>query len=416
MNLIIKQLLISLILLLLLSVKSNAQCSPPVYFAMMLHIEDNWHDDTDSMIFVIHANQLRNAVGFVKPWGAKFTAECSIPFALGCTNWSDNVLQSLIDSTMGVGSHSNQSTHFNFTKTLVDNLVGSSNNRGISGGTGLLDSANVNNWVDSATLAGFSYKDGLVYSAYLQIPQNERPDSVSDAEIANGLSHNPAPEDFYTRIHPHRVSSASTWHTDTTGPIMLLTGSLGGIAGVGDSTDCFSSGCTFDFADVDSIKAHIIRAIINAQNTGEFTVIYVFTQLNTYTLANKPMYNYLFQSLAPFIASGNLEYKTMGEIYDEFVNCETITNINNKTINDDLVKIFPNPCSNQFNIELNNQNDKINSIEIINLLGQTIHKKAYSDESWKSLITIDFPQQHKGVFVVKVNTKENLIIKKVLLQ
>jgi Secretion system C-terminal sorting domain len=413
MNLFTKGLFFILISIFLLTGKARAQCSPPVYFGIMLHIEDDWNDDTDSSLFILHSIQMKNAVGYVKPYGAKITFECAIPFALGCTNWGNNVLQSLIDSSMGVGSHSNKSCDFNFTKALVDGLVGSSNNRGISGGTSITDSLNINNWVDSATIAGFSYKDGLVYSAYLQIPQNERPDSVSNTQIANGLAHNPAPKDFLTRIHPHRVSSGTTWHTDTTGPIMLLTGSLGGIAAVGD-TACHPS-CILDSTDVDSIVAYVSRAIMDAQTTGEFTVVYIFTQLNTYKIINKHIYDYLFESLDPFILSGNLEYKTMGEIYDEFLNCE-IQSINNKEIVDDnKIKIFPNPCKNQFNIDVSKLDESVNSIEIFNITGQIVYKQTATRKTQGSIITINLPKHINGIVFVRINTEENIITKKMII-
>jgi len=414
MNLLTKGLFSILISIFLLTGKTNAQCSPPVYFSIMLHIEDDWHDDTDSSLFALHSIQMRNAVGFVKPYGAKITFECAIPFALGCTNWGDNVLQSLIDSSMGVGSHSNKSTDFGITKALVDGLVGSSNNRGVSGGTSIADSLDINNWVDSANIAGFSYKDGLVYYAYLQIPQNERPDSVSYTEIINNLFHDPAPKDFLTRIHPHRIESAFTWHTDTTGPIMLLTGSLGGIAAIGDSVDCYPS-CTLDSTDVDSIVAYVSRAITDAQTTGEFTVVYIFTQLNTYKFVNKHIYDYLFESLEAFILSGDLEYKTMGEIYDEFLNCEIQLINNNEIADNNKIKIFPNPCKNQFNIDVSELEDKINSIEIINITGQIVYKQTAINKTQESIITINLPKHLNGLVFVKISTEENIITKKMII-
>ena len=105
-----------------------------VHLGFMIHLEDNWNDNTNEIAFRNHANQLKWGAEIFNRYGAKFTAESALPFARGCVNFGDNVLQAMLDSTMGVGSHSNTTKLYRDTKTVIDRLVGSENNRGVSGG------------------------------------------------------------------------------------------------------------------------------------------------------------------------------------------------------------------------------------------------------------------------------------------
>ena len=390
--------------------ETNAQCSPPVYFGLMIHIEDNWADDTNEDIFNLHALQLRNAVDFVKPYGAKFTAECAIPFALGCNIWGDNVLQSLIDSTMGVGSHANSSKDYAITKHLVDNLIGASENRGISGGATLSDGETVNNWVDSAFNAGFAYVDGGVFIMYLQIPQEERPNNVSDDDIIDSLYHDPAPADFEERVHPHRVNSAFTWHTDTIGPILLLTGSLGEIASIAEGRHSCSPSCVLDSTDVDSIIVSINQAISISEMSNKITVVYMHTPLNTYTPQKKHIYQYLFESLEPLVNLGKLEYKTQADIYDSFLACEALKI--EKDFKQTNMQIYPNPSNGILHINLQNYKGKTVHFEILNLTGQTILSKT----STSSKTTIDLTQFSKGVYFLRLLTDNESISKKIIIE
>lgn len=409
-----KQLLFTVTALLLIG-KINAQCSPPVYFGMMIHLEDDWDDNTNVANFNNHALQLRMAVEFVKPYGAKFTAECAIPFAEGCTNWGDNVLQSLIDSTMGVGSHSDKSSNYAYTKLLVDGLVGTSENRGVSGGWGGMDAVLPNNWADSANNVGLLYLNAPVYFCYLQIPQNERPDSVSNTVILDSLYHSPAPKDFNERVHPHRINSAFTWHIDTTGPVVFLTGSLGEISSIAEGRENCYPTCILDSADVDTILAYVNQAVNIAQTTNKFTVVYMHTPLYTYLPDTKHIYQYLFESLAPLVTAGDLEYKTMGEIYDSFIQCELISSVEDNTFEKSDIKLYPNPTTGVFTVEGGNLSAgqaSIQSVEILNINGQTIYSSNDLKSSYK--FQLDLSNQPKGIYFVKIQSKNYINVKKII--
>lgn len=74
-------------------------------------------------------------------------------------------------------------------------------------------------------------------------------------------------------------------------------------------------------------------------------------------------------------------------------------------LNNNGIKLYPNPASNQITIE---SNSIMNTIEIFELTG----KKVYSQSAMKLYTTIDVSQFSKGIYLIKVNTKiSKLIIK-----
>jgi len=283
-----------------------------VYIGFMIHLEDNWTDDKDEISFNNHAKQLIFGADLIEPYGAKFTAESALPFAKGCVNWGDNVLQSMLDKGMGVGSHSNTVALYAETKVIIDQLVGVENNRGISGGWG---NQGTDDWAQEATKLGFKYLDALVLMGYYTVPEEDRPANMSNAYIDENF-HDPAPDDFATRIHPHRVTSATSWPNDTEGEVVLLTGSLGALYKLDkNATE------EFDEEDVEAFIEGVKNAV--ALSTSEnFTVVYTHSPLKLYTPQNAHLFEKLFEGLEDLKDQGLIQYGTQGEIYDKYIEWE----------------------------------------------------------------------------------------------
>jgi len=343
-----------------------------VYVGFMIHLEEDWDDDVNETAFRNHARKLRQGAKLFNRFGAKFTAESALPFARGCVNWGDNVLQALLDSTMGVGSHSGKTALFPETKIAVDALVGRENNRGVSGGfnpTERLD------WAQEAAKLGYKYIDAPVYFCYLMVPQELRPDQVSDQQIIDSLYHDPVPPDFEERIHPHRITSATSFPTDTTGPILFLTGSLGELGSLAEGRKtCFPS-CVFDEADVDTFVARV-RQAVELADPNDFTVVYCHSPLKLYRPENEWLFEKLFNDLAGLVDSGLVEYATQGQMYDYFLEWEQTTaiyeNQENKSISFQLFQNYPNPFNSQTSVRYNLSTISYVELLIYNSQGQKI--------------------------------------------
>lgn len=77
------------------------------------------------------------------------------------------------------------------------------------------------------------------------------------------------------------------------------------------------------------------------------------------------------------------------------------------------VLIVPNPNKGTFKIESKNQGEELNSVEIINTLGQ----KVYSDlEIHRSKVAVDISTQPNGIYFVKISTGNQIYNKQIIVQ
>ena len=139
----------------------------PFFITTMTHMEGGHNDDEQEAVFWRHVDQLRYAMDLADEYDAILTIESEKPFARANIIWDHNMMQEIMDRGHGVGTHCDLSPttpksleefteDFKENKTLVDDLIGEENNHGCSGGGGM------NDWVNAATNAGFTYLDGIV--------------------------------------------------------------------------------------------------------------------------------------------------------------------------------------------------------------------------------------------------------------
>ena len=75
------------------------------------------------------------------------------------------------------------------------------------------------------------------------------------------------------------------------------------------------------------------------------------------------------------------------------------------------LKVYPNPSNGKFKIE--SYNNFINSIEIINIVGQKVFSKNYLK---KSKSEIDISNQNNGIYFLSVTTNDKTFTTKIILQ
>jgi len=156
-------------------------------------------------------------------------------------------------------------------------------------------------------------------------------------------------------------------------------------------------------------------ADINGQNFGPYWMAWT----KDHSLIRKPnVKKGVTQNPTPFDVK--VEWDTISDesdVWDSLgthdCECNTITGVNQIFHQSTQVKIFPNPSSNG-NIQVNSSH-VIYSIEVLNLLGQSIYRKDY--DGLKKLIVMNLTHLDKGIFVLKVNTSDyNYVVKKIWLQ
>ena len=87
-----------------------------------------------------------------------------------------------------------------------------------------------------------------------------------------------------------------------------------------------------------------------------------------------------------------------------------ISGISEKEMNENII-IYPNPTSNKFIIEMDNQKDSYN-LEIFNTIGQIILNKRI----FNSFEQIDLSDQSAGIYFVKIQSAKNTMVKKIIKQ
>ena len=86
---------------------------------------------------------------------------------------------------------------------------------------------------------------------------------------------------------------------------------------------------------------------------------------------------------------------------------------NKKVVSSENLIIFPNPCDGKFRVRLDNGSDLNCTIEIINSSGMSIYSGYFSNQS---ALNIDISSQPKGIYLIKVCTKDSTFVKKIVYQ
>lgn len=296
-----------------------------LFFTTMTHMESNFRDDVDEDLFLRHVDQLRYAMDLFDEYGAKLTIESEAPFARANTTWGVNVLQEVIDRGHGVGTHADfgaspmdrdmtlaeMTQRFVENKDLVDALVGSENNRGVSGGTGYPD------WVLAASGAGFQYMDAVTGFGYLAMPLAARPEGWTDAYIRSVGYHDPIPVDFVDRLFPLPLANAKDLVADEDPAIVLLGGDIGELASLSEGRNACFPDCVFDEDDVAVVKSSLDEALA-LQAAGSVARVNMHIPLSLLVPENEPALRSLLGLVQAYVADDKVLFATQGESFDAY--------------------------------------------------------------------------------------------------
>jgi hypothetical protein len=100
-------------------------------------------------------------------------------------------------------------------------------------------------------------------------------------------------------------------------------------------------------------------------------------------------------------------------LLDMTINRTTTVGIQENLLSD-LIKVYPNPTSNQFHIDLNGVNISVSSIEFLNINGQLLKSIPVSDD--ENMIFIPVTNYSSGVYFVKITSANGIITKKLIVE
>jgi|AntAceMinimDraft_16_1070373.scaffolds.fasta_scaffold09600_1 PKD repeat protein len=80
------------------------------------------------------------------------------------------------------------------------------------------------------------------------------------------------------------------------------------------------------------------------------------------------------------------------------------------------IKLYPNPAQNILNLEIENNTKEQVLIEIISLAGKIVYSEYFKDIQNKTIKQIDITDKTKGIYFVKVQSKKDMKVGKIIIQ
>jgi hypothetical protein len=298
-----------------------------VYFGFMVHLE-GWDNEMNNRNqFDDHANEARKLADIFEDYGAKVTFEASPEFVEACQAWNENVLQELHDRGHGVGVHADKGYYpadssynqaqFTFDirqmkedmEDLVDFEV-----QHVSGICSDLD------WAKAAIDAGYVFTTGGVGYCCMSMPSNMRPPEYRNCRNPASC-HGNMPLNMAERIHPWRIATAKgDWTIDDPGGRLVNLASDGGIKNLYEETlDASVTHGDYEYSDEDITEVvNKVEEAISLSDASKINILYFSLSIGAADV-DTDFYTSMFQALQQYVDSGQLEYKTMNEMYGEYI-------------------------------------------------------------------------------------------------
>jgi uncharacterized delta-60 repeat protein len=90
----------------------------------------------------------------------------------------------------------------------------------------------------------------------------------------------------------------------------------------------------------------------------------------------------------------------------------SINDINNEKVGN--FNVYPNPNNGVFNINFNNPELKINKVEVVNNIGQTVYSEIIYDNSYNK--SVDLSSFSKGIYLINIKTDNKLYSNKIIVK
>ncbi len=301
-----------------------------LYLGIMVHLEGRESEAADEGVFREHATRVREYASLFESYGARLTLEAKPEFVEGCINWDDDVLGELYERGHGVGIHADLGAEPGLTQEQFEATLRSMRERMESLGIPVRHASGISSsldWVKAAREAGLTFVDGVVEYALRSIPLEQLPPEYREAATRPGgpaNAHGSVPYDMDGRTHPWRMNSGADWlWHDPQGQVVIIPGSAGQTLPnlAEDSEHKPGSGPSeFTQADIDAFLGMLEEALA-CSSAEEVNVFYVGWSIGGCIGAG--MVERLLQAVQPYIDSGHVEWKTIPEMYDAYVEWES---------------------------------------------------------------------------------------------
>ena len=298
-----------------------------LYLGLMIHIE-GFDDEVENEIkFQSHAKGVRLMADTLEKYGAVGTFESGDNFVSGCENWNDNVLKELSERGHGIGVHADAGVSKNlvqnaFIKILKNKRLTMERITGleIKHASGICSSLD---WAKAAIEAGYEFTTGGVEYCTISLSKENIPENMKECD-APQTCHATYPYELEKRINPWRVSTATDWlNHDPNGDLVILS-SDGVLFSLNEEkTNTLTYGGMGDMSEEDiEVSIEKIEESLNHIDPNKVNILYFAWSIGDPARVKDPLLEQWLQAIQPYIESGQVEWKTLPEIYDAYIDIE----------------------------------------------------------------------------------------------
>ncbi len=301
--------------------------APVVQLGLMIHLEGWKNEVEDQEAFNKHAQAVRDFADILNQAGAKGTFEASLEFTRACHKWGDNVMSELADQGHGIGVHAdvggNPKENLSFNdfvsqiKVMKEDLelLTSQEIFHVSGICSEQD------WVKAAINAGYKFTTGGVGYCAMSLPSAKRPAEYSNCPNP-GACHGVIPTELADRLHPWRASTGTDWLTHNPDGGLVILSSDYGLKSVAEESSGANPSHTDEFnqQDIDAFVSELEEAI-SLSESGKTNFLYHALSIGSAQI-DELTYQKWLESIQPYIDSGDVEWKTLPEVYQDYITLE----------------------------------------------------------------------------------------------
>ncbi len=295
-----------------------------LYLGMMVHLEGWDNAPTKESAFNTQKESALEFAEIFEQYGAKATFEARPEFVEACENWDDNVLLQLYERGHGIGVHADLGgkaiekgyTQEEFVDGLTELKISTEELLGhevrhVSGICSELD------WVKAAVESGYEFTTGGVGYCAMSLPEEERPDEYKDC-VSPALCHGLIPLEVEDRVHPWRMSTGTNWVTPDPEGGLVFFSSDGRVSCLAEA----SGECSEHLFTLDDIQAYldVMEESLEYSTEDEVNILYLSTSIGS--SENTEMLAKWLETVQPYVEQGLVEWKTIPEMYDAFVELE----------------------------------------------------------------------------------------------
>lgn len=294
----------------------------PLYIGIMVHLE-GWDDETDNEIkFRGHADAVREFADIFEKYDAKITFEARPEFVEGSKNWDDNVLRELQNRGHGIGLHADlggNADKIGQTQKQFNDVLSNMKRiferdtgikiRHVSGICSTLD------WAQGAIKAGFEFTTGGVAYCVMSMPEEKRPKEFKNCSSPSDC-HDTFPEKIKDRIHPWKINSADDWLKEDPSGQLVFFAAENAMKGLSEE-ETGAKSKVFDKKDIDVYMDRLEEALKYVDKK-QVNAMYVGWSIGDAKFDEELIDDWM-KVLQPYVDSGEVEWKTIPEMYDEYL-------------------------------------------------------------------------------------------------